>query len=752
VPFLLKARDPGPARRLVWRETTVPQPGPGEVVVQVRAVALNYRDPMRANGLLPPEAVEDSPLSRGLGTDGAGIVCAVGPGVSGFAEGDRVCGVIPAALASHGVAPDFALIKIPDGMSFAEAATFPIAFLTVHHTLVDQVRLAPGETVLVHGGAGAVGLATLQCAHARGAHVIATAGTEAKRNLLRSLGARHVLDSRSLDFVPRVRELTEGRGVDVVVNSLSGEAISHGLDLLRPNGRFVELGKRDIFLNNTLPLRPFNRSLTFIGFNLDNVLQDRERGARLIADLVPHIDRGVYRPLPHTVYPAARVEEAFQVLQHSRHIGKVVISFDQVDACDPADTCDQVSSLHHVGAFDQHVNSLDQVSLDQVSLDQVSLDQVGEHPLDEPVPVQPASYGPALDADGTYLVTGGLSGFGAATARWLADHGARHLALVSRRGEATPEAPALLSDLAQRGVHANAYAADVTDETALRRVIEAVDAGGHPLRGVVHAAMDLDDAPVSDLSYDRFTAVLAPKAEGAAQLERLTADHDLDLFLTYSSIAAAVGNIGQAPYAAGNAYLEAQARARRAQGHPATALAWGPIGETGYVARHAIGDAMAERGFQPLTIAEALSTAEGLLQPATDVAGIGRYRWARARRLLPALGTARFRGLVPADVAPGPEGRADLLRELAAMTPDDARAAITQTLARLLAAVLHSDPEGLDPTRPVTDFGLDSLLSTEFLVRASEHFDVRLTAAELMTSDRTLTHFAQSVHSRLDLG
>lgn len=670
----------------------------------MRAVALNYRDPMRANGLLPPEAVEDSPLSRGLGTDGAGIVCGVGPGVRGFAVGDRVCGAFPAALASHGVTRDYGLIKIPDSMTYAEAATFPVAFLTIHHALVDQARVAAGETVLVHGGAGAVGLAALQSAHARGARVIATAGTRNKRDLLRSLGAWQVLDSRTLDFVPRVRELTEGRGVDVVVNSLSGEAIAHGLDLLRPNGRFIELGKRDIFLNNTLPMRPFDRSLSFIGFNPDHALLDPERGSRLVADVLDLIDRGAYRPLPHTVYPAARVEEAFQVLQHSRHIGKVVVSFDPMD-----------------------------------------------DPLDEPVPIRPAPHVPALDADGTYLVTGGLSGFGAATARWLAGHGARRLALVSRRGETAPEAPALLEDLARSGVRATAHAADVTDEAALRRVIDTVDTTGHRLRGVVHAAMHLDEAPLSELTDERFTAVLAPKAQGAAVLHRLTARHDLDLFLTYSSVAAAVGNIGQAPYAAGNAYLEAQARARHAQGYPATALAWGPIGETGYVARHAIGDAMAERGFQPLTVAEALATADGLLRSGTGVAGVGRYRWARARRLLPALGTARFTGLVPTDAAPGPEGRADLLRDLAAMTPDDARTAVTQTLTRLLAAVLRSAPEELDPARPVTDFGLDSLLSTEFLVRAGEHFDVRLAATELMGSDRTLTHFAQLVHGKLGL-
>ncbi|MET9871563.1 beta-ketoacyl reductase, partial [Streptomyces sp. NPDC006386] len=238
---------------------------------------------------------------------------------------------------------------------------------------------------------------------------------------------------------------------------------------------------------------------------------------------------------------------------------------------------------------------------------------------------------------------------------------------------------------------------------------------------------------------------------GAPLLHRDTAHPDLDLFHTYTTTAAPVGNAGQAPYAAGNAYLEAQTRARRAQGRPATTLAFGPIGETGYVARHGIGDAMAERGFQPLSVAEALATAGGLLQQGTDVAGIGRYRWSRARRLLPALATARFTGIVPADAAPDPEGRADLLRELSAMTSDDARAAIARTLTRLLAAVLHSDPDELDPSRPVTDFGLDSLLSTEFLVRAGEHFDVRLTAAELMSSDRTLTHLAHLVHTRLDL-
>ncbi|MGY0070555.1 SDR family NAD(P)-dependent oxidoreductase [Streptomyces sp. QTS137] len=698
-PFILEARDPGLHRRLVWRQTDLPEPGPGEVTVEMRAVALNYRDPMRANGLLPPEAVENTPLGRGLGTDGAGIVRAVGPGVRGLKPGDRVYGLMPAALASHTTTPAVAVVRIPDELSFTEAATFPVAFLTAHHTLVHQARLAPGETVLVHGGAGAVGLAVLQCARRQGARVIATAGTETKRDLLRTLGAEHVLDSRSLDFVPQVRKLTGGLGVDVVVNSLSGEAIALGLGLLRPNGRFIELGKRDIFLNNTVALRPFDRSLTFIGFNLDAVIDSPALRSRLLADFGAQVTSHTYRPLPHTVYPAARVEEAFHLLQHSRHTGKVVVTFD---------------------------------------------------PLDEPVLVEPAPGTLRLDGEGTYLITGGLSGLGAATARRLADHGARHLALLSRRGPDAPEAPALLRELTGRGVHVTAHAVDVTEEAALRRVIDAVDATGHRLCGIVHAAMHMDDASLSDLTDDRFAAVLAPKAAGAALLDRLTADRDLDLFLTYSSVSATIGNPGQAAYAAANAYLEALARARHGVGKPGTALAWGPIGETGYVARSGMETAMAGRGLELLTPAEALTTAGHLLAAGTDVAGAGRYRWGAARHLLPVLATPRFTRLTPPSSMALPDARNELLRTLADLPADEAVHRITDTLTQLLAGVLQTDPAGLDATHHVTDFGLDSLLGMQFLVQARDLFDIRLAPADLATG-RTLTHFARLVHQRLDL-
>ncbi|MFF4527534.1 SDR family NAD(P)-dependent oxidoreductase [Streptomyces bluensis] len=697
--FTLTVRDPGLSYRLLWQERPVPRPGPGRLVIEVRAAALNYRDTMRANGLLPAEAVEGTPTEQGLGMECAGVVTDIGPGTTGWAPGDRVFGLAAAALASHTVADAEAVGRVPDGMSFTEAATLPVVLATVHHTLGHLARLAPGETLLVHGGAGGVGLAALQYARRHGAHVIATAGSDAKRDLLTALGVEHVLDSRSLDFVPRVRELTGGRGVHVVVNSLSGEAGDRSLELLRPGGRFIELGKRDMFENRPLPRRPFLDHIAYFGVDITRPLADPDTAKELLREIVGLVHAGDYRPLPHVVHPAARVEEAFRLLQHSHHTGKVVVAFD---------------------------------------------------PMDEPVPVCHTPSSAALDPAGTYLVTGGLGGFAAATADWLADLGARHLALVGRRGAGSPEAAAVLDRLARRGVTATPYAADVTDETAMRRVIAAVDATGHALRGVVHGAMHLDDAPLSDLTDDRFAAVLAPKAAGAAVLHRLTADRDLDLFLLHSSVTACVGNVHQAPYVAGNSYLEALARARRHADRPGTAIAWGAIAGTGYLARNDLGDAVSTRGIDPVAPDVLLPAAAGVLADGPAVAAIGRFRWSRARHLLPAMAAPRFTHLVPAradasDATPG-----DVLRALSALPPDEAAHAVTGILAQLLATVLRAEAADLSPDRPLAEFGIDSLMGAEFLVRAREYFDVRLSPTELLGNSGNLTQLAHLIRQRLE--
>jgi NAD(P)-dependent dehydrogenase (short-subunit alcohol dehydrogenase family)/acyl carrier protein len=485
-----------------------------------------------------------------------------------------------------------------------------------------------------------------------------------------------------------------------VVNSLAGQAIDRGLETLRSGGRFIELGKRDIYANKPLLMRPLSGNIAFFCVDATALLYDEaglETGRRLLAEVAERVADGRYRPLPHTVYPAARVGEAFTLLQHSRHIGKVVVSLS---------------------------------------------------PRDGSVRVRTRPEPPRLDPDGSYLVTGGLGGFGAATACWLADRGARHLALVSRRGAEGPEAAAVLSDLAARGVTATPYAADVTDAAAMADVIRRIDATGRRLVGVVHAAMALDDGPLTELTDERIRAVLAAKMAGAALLDALTAKHDLRLFWLYSSMTAAVGNVKQSAYVGGNLFTEALARRRHSAG-PALAVAWGTVGDCGHVAREGLLPAMEALGAGSLGSREALAALETVAVSGTAVTGIGRYDWARVRTFLPKMTAPRFAALMPADGDVGGHTRQDLLATLTGLTTDEALETVTGTLAELLAQILQTDVARLDPRLPIQDYGIDSLMAVELLTTLRQRLDVEIPPMELLQSGVTLTHLSRLVLLRL---
>ncbi|MFF1545812.1 SDR family NAD(P)-dependent oxidoreductase [Streptomyces sp. NPDC058291] len=693
-PFTLRLHDAGLRPQLTWTPDRPQQPADDEVTIAVAAAALNYRDVMLAVGLLPPGAETPLPDGPALGLECAGTVTAVGANVTHLTPGDRVYALAPRSLSSHVTVNARLVGTIPDGMTFTEAATLPVVYFTVHHALERLARLQAGETVLIHGAAGGIGLAALQLAQARGAHVIATAGTPAKRDLLRMLGVRHVLDSRTLDFAEHVRDLTGGQGIDVVLNSLAGEAISRTLELLRPGGRFLELGKRDIYTSTPLALRPFSNNIAFFGVDAYQLISGRlpQAGAcfdetvRLIAD-------GTYRPLLHLAYPATRISEALRVLQRSRHLGKVVITFEE----------------------------------------QPPLERI--HP-----PLQ-------LSPHATYLVTGGLSGLGAALAHRLVDHGARHLALLGRRGSDTPDASRLMRTLAQRGATATAHTVDVTREEDLRRTLATIDADALPLGGVIHAAMVLDDAPLAELTDERLRTALEPKMLGAATLDALTRDRDLHLFATCSSVTAWFGNAYQANYTAANAYLEALTRTRRATGLPGTTMAWGAVGDTGYAARHGITDMLARLGLDNLTPAEACTALTDAVAQDTDVTAAARIDWARIRSMMPAVQTPRLAGLIPLHT-PQDDGPDQLRHRLATATPDEALTLAAEAITQVLAEILQTDPARLDRDRRLDQLGLDSLMAVEAVVAARRRLGCELPTLEFLNA-QGITDLARRALIRL---
>ncbi|MGW0364600.1 SDR family NAD(P)-dependent oxidoreductase [Streptomyces sp. NPDC002990] len=685
-PYRLRLRRPGLSFGLDWTPAPAPPaPGPGQVAIEVRAAALNYRDVMLATGLLPPGAENPAPGEHSLGLECAGVVSAVGAGAA-FTVGQRVLAYAPGALASNVVVPALAAGPIPDHLSFAEAATLPVAFFTVQHGLEHLGRLTEGETVLVHGAAGGVGLAALQYAHQVGARVIATAGSPAKRDLLTLLGADHVLDSRTLAFADQVMELTGGQGVDVVLNSLAGEAIARNLDILRPGGRCIELGKRDIHSGGRLPLRPFRNNLSLHAVDAHQMFtRQPQLASRHFAALVRRVHEGAYQPLPHQVFPADQAMEAFTLLRHSRHIGKVVLS------------------------------------------------------LESPPYLAPTPGRLACDPDATYLITGGLTGLGAATARFLAARGARHLALVSRRGPATPGAAELIADLARHGATTTAYAADAADPIALGAVLEEIDGTGRPLRGVVHSAMTLEDRLLTDLSDEAIRTVLAPKLSGAAVLDRLTRKADLEFFVLNSSISATVGHRAQAAYAAANLAMEGLVRARRAAALPALAVGWGLIGEIGTAVEAHYTDTLERMGLGPLSSDQIFTALEDLMTRATDadadaaVVQVGHFDFPRMVTLLPTLRAPRFAALLPPEEAGDQEG-ADLRRSLACGDPQTRHATVADILVRLIARVTHHVPERVDRTCPLDAFGMDSLMATELVVALQRELACEIPVLEVINA------------------
>ncbi|WP_171168283.1 type I polyketide synthase [Streptomyces sp. I05A-00742] len=696
-PYRLELRDPGLSHRMAWVAAERPSVGPDEVLIEVRAVGLNYRDVMETLGMVRPNAEVSTVTGQYLGLECAGVVAAVGSRVEDLVPGDRVCAGALRCLASHVVTPRYLVSAIPATMSFAEAATLPMTFLTVHHALDHLARLTAGETLLVHGAAGGVGLAALQFARARGAELIATAGTPAKRDLLHLLGVGHVLDSRSLDFAEQVRVRTAGRGVDVVLNSLAGEALTRSAELLAPGGRFVELGKRDIEAGSRLPMGIFEDNVTFCSMELNQLLKRGPLPSCTLEDIVDQVRSGSYRPLPHQSYPAERVTEAFRALRHSRHLGKVVVTFGT------------------------------------------------------PPPVEARTIPAAPDPAAAYLVTGGLSGLGAAIARHLADRGARHLVLVGRRGRATPGADELLRDLAARGARTTVHAADVCSPSAVREVLRDIEAAGRPLRGVVHAAMVLDDTPLSELTEDRIRTALRPKMLAALLLDAATAGQPLDFFVCCSSVTAVIGNRNQANYVAGNLFLEALARSRRAGGRHALTVGWGVIGDTGYVARAGKDDTWPRRGVHPLSSAEACAALDELLAVDATVAMTGRIDWERARSHFPALGAPRFGELAPAAGPGRPDDTERLQGRLAGADTEAAQELVAEVLRHAVADVLQTDPAHIDLQRPLDQLGMDSLMAAELVGVVARRLGCEIPAVELINAS-SINSLAARALARLGHG
>ncbi len=639
----LVVTESGTFDHLVLQPQTRRAPASHEIEIQVRATGLNFRDVLIVLGMYPGGADV-------LGNECAGVVVAVGKAVQNFQVGDDVIAVATDSFGAFAIADARLAVHKPRLFTFAQAATIPITFLTAHYALNHLGKMRTGERVLIHAAAGGVGMAAVQLAQQAGAEIFATAGSDEKRALLKSRGVQHVMDSRSLAFADEIMRLTNGDGVDLVLNSLADDFIPKSFSALKAGGRFFEIGKRGVWSPEQVANlgRDINYHIVYLGELID---QDPELAQSLFRELMDGFANGALKPLPAREFALDSAADAFRFMAQAKHVGKIVLT--------------------------QSANQLSQ-------------------PL-------------TMVADATYLITGGLGGIGLVTARWLVEKGARHLVLMGRH-KASEAARETIHALEQIGAQIVVVQADVAQRDQVAQALADIAQTMPPLRGAIHAAGVLDDGILTQQTWERIENVLKPKVYGAQNLHDLTQALSLDFFVLYGAGAAIIGSAGQSNYAAANAYLDALAHYRHARGLPATSVDWGAWSQVGMAAH--LSERMAQLGLGIIAPEQGMQMLDQIFSsnPTQVVAmplDVTRFKASHPAPLFSDLVGAPSKSEPVKSVD-------TILKRLADASPNKRKGIVHAYVREHSLRILGLDPKyDLDPQQPLHELGLDSLMAVE---------------------------------------
>lgn len=647
-----------------------------------------------------------------LGFEASGTIVNVGGDVTQFKAGDRVCTI------GHGAHRTLFRNKaslcqaIPVGYSFEEAATLPLVHCTAFYSLVHVARVRRGQTVLIHAAAGGVGQAAIQLAKHFGLEIFATVGSTDKRQLIQGFYGvpdDHIFNSRDLSFAKGVLRMTNGRGVDCIINSLSGEALRQTWYCIAPFGTFVEIGMKDILSNTGLEMRPFLQDASFTFFNLKHILTDNPTlMVEIIEGTFDFLRRGVIRPVsPLTVYPISEVENAFRLMQTGKHRGKIALTWAGKDV----------------------------------------------------VPVlRNATSTLKLDENATYVLVGGLGGLGRSLSTLLVDLGARHLCFMSRSGSKSDNAKKLIQELEEREVNVKVCSCDIADKEALAEAFRQCSQDLPRVRGVFQCAMVLRDTLFEKMTYRQWKESLRPKVEGSWNLHLLL-PQDLDFFITLSSFAGIFGNRSQSNYAAAGAYQDALAYYRRSRGLKAVTIDLGIMRDVGVIAEQGATDYLKEWE-EPFGIRESefhlmikqIITSEQMTTRITDgaiaapqiITGFATGEMAHnadIRRpfyfddvrfsILAKTGLVNQHGA--SSSAPG--GTIALRDQVAqAKALADAARAVTDVMVARVARSLQTATSEIDESRPLHSYGVDSLVAVEIANWVFKEVKVTMSVFDLLAT------------------
>ena len=605
---------------------------------------------------------------------------------------------------------------------FDEAASMPVAFMTALYAFNHLARLSKGETVLIQSATGGLGMAAMQVAKHIGAEIYATVGNAEKAEMLKKefdIPEDHIFNSRDLSTPSGVLAATNGAGMDVILCSAAGEAMQESWRAIAPMGRFVEVGRTDVLDHGKLNMEVFKRNATFSSFDLGLMNQQKPaKVASLMAELGDLYRQGHIRPFRHIkTFDVSQLEQAMMQFAKGTHVGKLVVTFQ-----DPGTV----------------------------------------------LKVRPTPKQVAFDPNAAYLLAGCLGGIGRSISIWMAEHDAKHLVYVSRSSPSA-HATEMLDDLHAMGVSTQTIKCDITSKPA---VLSAVAQVTKPIRGVIQAAMVVADAIFDSMTLSQFRSVTDPKIAGTINLHEATLSQPLDFFNMTSSIVTMIGTATQGSYCAGNAFQDAFARHRLSLGLPAQSFALGMILEVGFVSRlpevqkslmrngvYGTGQLeflkLLEASFveqtpdpkwsamDPLASSHLLTGLEPIKLDQLYRKGLAaEFTWhtdGRFGRLLQALEDLSRK----TESSRSSEGA--VIDTLASASPAEFRQIVTKATLDRLAKLLFTSSDEIDPSRGVSEYGMDSMIAAELRNWFFKSFQTDVTFLELLNPQTKILDLVEKV-------
>ncbi|KAK4211896.1 polyketide synthase [Rhypophila decipiens] len=660
-----------------------------QVEFVVKAVGINFKDGLAAKGKLP---IDES------GIEASGIITAVGALVTTFKVGDRVAALTKGAFSTRTRTKDALAFKVPSTLSFEAAATLPLAYATAYYGLIDVGGLSEGETVVIHAAAGAVGQAAITLAQMVGAEIFVTVGNAEKKELLINeygIPADHILFSRNTSFGSAVRRLTKGDGVDVILNTLTGDELRESWSCLNKFGRFIDISRRDGSSKTRLEITNVDNNASLISVDILAVVAERPKVAkRLLADVGRLLTYGRIRPVtPITRFSISEVDVALKTQQAGKTVGKLVVV--------PSAT-DIVKATRS-----KKLNDL-------------------------------------LRADATYILVGGTGGLGRSMARWMVSKGAKNIVLVSRSGSVAGKVKELVDEAAAVRANIVVRRCNVVNKAEVEELVAGLQ-DLPPIRGVVHGTMVLRDVLFEKMTWEEYTEVIEGKVQGGWNFHHALESSPLDFFVAISSAAGAVGNRGQAAYSAANCFLNALVQHRLAKGMPASSLDLTAVSDSGYLAEDLEKAAEVARNLGSDSICEAEVLAllgaaiNGKLSSTCNNHTITGMRITAAMRPF-WTEDAKFKAMrIAAEEAAAKDASQNSVVSFnaalkASKSLPEAEDVVCRGLVDKIASVLMMEPEDLDITRSLSHYPLDSLVAIEIRNFITREFEANMQVLELLSS------------------